>query len=166
MAESTFERGAVVSFKNGQAGFEQPSPGHDDDIEPRRDLIMSENLSYQPFSSISLDGAAEFLRGGYPQAPRFLMVGQEENRAEAAVEADAILVDLLKIRPSPDPLIGTESSGSAHDRVLFAADSEAFTTLRPAAFEHQTPVLRAHANQKTVRPRTAPACSAEMFVFP
>ena len=110
MAESTFERGAVIGFKNSQAGFEQPSPGHNNDIEPWRDLIMSKNLSYQPFSSISLNGAAEFLRGGYSQAPRFLMVGQEKDGAEAPTEADAILVHQLKIGPSPDPLLGTESS--------------------------------------------------------
>ena len=110
MAESTFERGAVISFKDSQAGFEQPSTGHNDDIEPWRDLVTSKNLSYQPFSSISLNGAAEFLRRGYPQAPRFLLVGQEKNRAEAAIEANAVLVDLLEVGPPADPLVGTESN--------------------------------------------------------
>jgi hypothetical protein len=117
MAESTFERGAVVSFKNSQAGFEQPSPGHDNDIEPRRNFIMSENLSYQPFSPVSLDGAAEFLRGGDPQTPRFLVVGQEKHGAEGSIDAGAVAIHQLKISPSPDPLYGTESKGSAHDRV-------------------------------------------------
>jgi hypothetical protein len=75
---------------------------------------MSKNLSYQSFGSISLNRSAELLRGGYPQPPRFLMVGQEKNRAEAAVQAETLLIDLLIFRPSPDSLIGTESSGSAH----------------------------------------------------
>src|SRR6185295_3307258 len=108
MAESTFERGAVVSFKNSQAGFEQPWAGHNDNIEPRRDLIMPENLSYQPFSSGSLNGTAQFLRSGNSEAPLFLTVGQEKNRAEAGIDTDAIFVDMLKIGPAPDPLVGTE----------------------------------------------------------
>jgi hypothetical protein len=115
MAESTFERDAVVGFKNSQAGFEQPSPGHNDDVEPWRDLIMSENLSYQPFSSISLHGAAEFLRRGYAQAPRFLMIGQEEDGAEPSVNSGAVLVNLLKIAAAPDSLVGTESERPVHD---------------------------------------------------
>jgi hypothetical protein len=75
---------------------------------------MSENLSYQAFSSISLDSAAQFPGRGYSQPPRFPMVGQEKNRTETAIEANAIPVDLLKIGSSPDPLHGTESSRSAH----------------------------------------------------
>jgi hypothetical protein len=110
MAESTFERGEIVSFKNGQAGFEQPSSGHDHDVEPWCNLIMAKNLSYQPLSPVSLDGAAEFPGGGDPQAPNDLAVGHEKDGAEAGIEADAALIDPLEVCPSANPLIGTESS--------------------------------------------------------
>ena len=59
---------AVFGFKGGQAGVEQLSLGHDDDVEPRRDLVTTENLSNQSFSTISLDRAAQLLRGGDAQA--------------------------------------------------------------------------------------------------
>jgi len=118
---------------------------------------MSKNLSYQPFSPVPLDGAAEFLRGCYPKARRFLMVGQEEHRAEAAVDANACLVDPLIVHSSPDPLFGTESIGSAHaSRSLLAADGQTFSTLRPSPLEHQSAIFRAHPNQEPVRSRTAP----------
>jgi len=119
---------------------------------------MSKNLSDQPFSPVPLDGAAEFLRGCYPKARRFLMVGQEEHRAEAAVDANACLIDPLIVHSSPDPLFGTESIGSAHaSRSLLAADGQTLPALGAAALQHETAILGGHTDQEPVR-LAAPAC--------
>ena len=52
--ETPFEEVAIVGFKDGQAGVEQLALRDDDDVEPGRDLVATENLSYQSFSAISL----------------------------------------------------------------------------------------------------------------
>jgi hypothetical protein len=69
---------------------------------------MTENLSYQPLSSIALNRSADFLGGGDSQTPDRLLVGHEKDGAQAAGEANTVLVDQLKVCPSPDPLVGTE----------------------------------------------------------
>jgi len=53
-----------LGFKGTQGGIEQFPLWDDDDIKAGRCLVATENLSNQSFSSISLDGAAQFLRGG------------------------------------------------------------------------------------------------------
>ena len=73
-AHSTLEEGSVFSFKNRQAGVEQLAVGNDDDIEPRRDLVTTEDLSYQSFRSVSLDRAADFFRRGDAQASDRLLI--------------------------------------------------------------------------------------------
>lgn len=50
---------AVLALNGNQAGVDQFSLGDDDDVKPRRDLVTTKNLSYESFSSISHDGAAE-----------------------------------------------------------------------------------------------------------
>ena len=67
MAETTLEEGSVIGFKGGQAGVEQIAFGDDHDVEPIRDLVTTENLSNQSFSSISINGATEFPRRRNPQ---------------------------------------------------------------------------------------------------
>ncbi len=46
VSEAPFEEVAIICFKNGQAGVEPPAFGNDDDIEPWRELVPTENLSY------------------------------------------------------------------------------------------------------------------------
>jgi hypothetical protein len=69
---------------------------------------MTENLSYQPFSTISLDCAPQLLRSGDSQPADIELVGQDEERAVATVDAGPVLVGLLKISTTPDPLAGAE----------------------------------------------------------
>lgn len=61
-SKPAFEGGAVIGFKDGEAGPKELALGHDDDVESRRNVIMTEDLSYQSFSAISLHRAAELLR--------------------------------------------------------------------------------------------------------
>jgi hypothetical protein len=128
----------------GQAGVEQLTPGDDDDVEPRCDLVPTKNLSYQSFGSVPLNGSAELPGGRDPEAARRLLVRQHEHRAEAAMDSHPALVDPLKIGAAADPF------GLAEFH-LFAADREAFPPFGPPALQHQTAVFRAHSDQKAVR---------------
>ena len=107
---ATFENRAVIGFKGGQAGVEELTPRHNDHIEACRDFVSSENLSYQAFSAIPLDGAAEFLRGRYAKPADLPIVGQNEERAESSVKARTSRVHLLKIGSTTDPLVSTKCS--------------------------------------------------------
>src|SRR5437762_8278590 len=62
--KATFEESLVIGFKNVQAGVEQLALGDDDDVESPGDLVATENLSNQSFSSVSLHGAAQLLGSG------------------------------------------------------------------------------------------------------
>jgi hypothetical protein len=100
---------SVIGFKGGQAGFEQLSPRHHDDIEAGCDLVTTKNLSYESFSAISPDSVTQLLRGRDPQAPDAPAVGQDEDRAVSTVNSDALAVYLLKVRTTADPLIGPQA---------------------------------------------------------
>ena len=110
LAESAFESGAVIGFKGCQCGFEQLAARHDHDVEACGKFGASENLSYQSFSAISLDGAAQFFRCRDPQPADRLVVGQDEQRAVAAANPGAVLVDLLKFGVTADSLIAPKAS--------------------------------------------------------
>ena len=107
---SAFERGAVIGFKSDQRGPEQLASRHDHDVEACRKFGEPENLSYQSFSSVSLDGAAQLLRRRDPQPAYPLVVGQDEQRAVAAANPGAPLVDVLKFGMAADPLITPKAS--------------------------------------------------------
>src|SRR5262249_9981013 len=69
----------------------------------------TKNLSNQSFRAVSLDRAAEFLRGGDAQPARSPRVREDEDRAEAAALSRALVVDLLEIGPPPDALLLTKT---------------------------------------------------------
>src|SRR6476469_5182030 len=99
------EGGSIIGFKDRQAGVKEFSFRHDDDVVTGPYLVTAKNLSDESFSSISLDGIAEFLRGRDSE-PRgtACAADQHERRAESAVITGAPRVDLLKFRPAVDPL--------------------------------------------------------------
>ena len=99
---------AIVSFKNGQRGVEQLALGDDDDVEALRDLIPTENISNQSFSTVSLNGSAELLRSGDAQTPHRALVGKDEHRREPPVDAGAAFIDFLKLGAAPDALVRPE----------------------------------------------------------
>src|SRR5476651_418285 len=109
LAEASFDEVSVISFKGAQAGVEEFPLGYDYDIEPRRDLVPTKDLSNQSFSSISLNRAADFPGRRNPEPSHAPLVGQDENRAVAAVESNTPLVNLLKLRPPADVFVWTES---------------------------------------------------------
>jgi len=88
---------------------------------------MTENLSYQPFSTISLDRTPQLLRSGDSQPADIELIGQDEERAVATVDAGTALVSLLKISAAPDPLTGAEfhQLSARGVQLRFCADSRA-----------------------------------------
>ena len=98
----------VVGFKNSQAGVEQGSLRHDDDIEARGDLVSTEDLSNQSFRAVSLHRAAQLLGRRNPEPAGAERVGQDEQRRVAAGEPDALVVNQPKFGTTTNPLVGPE----------------------------------------------------------
>ena len=109
LAETSFDEVAVVSFKGAQAGLEKFSLRDDDDVEPLGDLVSTKNLSNQSFSSVPLNRAANLPGCGDPEPSYTALVGQEKDRAVAAVDANAPRVHLLELRALADVFGWTES---------------------------------------------------------
>ena len=146
---TTFKAVAIIGFKDGQGGVEHLTLGHDHDIKPGRDVVTTENLSYQSFCSVSLNGSAELFRRRDAQAPHRPVVGQNEHGCVAPVNPCAAFIDFLKLGAAADVFMRPEPRQMS----LFAADGQALTPFRAAAFEHQPPVFRAHPHEKPVRLR-------------
>jgi hypothetical protein len=108
LTEASFDEVSVISFKGAQAGVEELTLGNHDDIEPWRDFISTKDLSNQSFSSVSLNRSADFSCRRDSEPSYATLVGQDENGAVAAVESNALFVDLLEFRPTPDVFGWTE----------------------------------------------------------
>jgi len=78
--------------------------GNDDDVEPRRDLVTTENLSYQSFGAISLNRAAQFLRRRDTQASDRPLVREDKRRGVAAANPHAPVVHALEFGAPSDSL--------------------------------------------------------------
>ena len=116
LAEASFEEGSVVSFNGAQAGVEQVALWDDDDVEPGGDFVATKDLSNQSLSSISLNGSAELAGRCNPQPADSALVGQDEDRAVAAVESDAPFVYLLVFGAATDSFVGPETHQRARAR--------------------------------------------------
>ena len=106
---------------------------------------MTEDLSYQSLSTIPLNRAAELFRRRHTQPANRQLVGFDKQGAESAVNPRTGLVNRLKFRVTPNPLVWAER------QALFAADGQPLAPLGPAAFQHQTTVLGAHTDEKPMR---------------
>ena len=76
--ETPFDVVTVFALNGSQTGVEEFSLGDDDHVKPRRDLVTTENLSNESFSSISLDRSAQRLVAAIPRRPTGVCVGQRE----------------------------------------------------------------------------------------
>jgi hypothetical protein len=133
-AARTLQEFSIFGFKNSQAGVEQFAFRHDDDVVARRDLVQTEDLSYQSFSAISLNSSAQLLRGGDAKASSGPNAGQHEHRAVAPVHLGAPLVDPLEVGPAPDSLAGSKGAGHiSFERVAPAYSLLTVNRLRPLA---------------------------------
>ena len=117
LEEPAADERSIVVFKDSQARAEQFATGHDDDIEAWRDVISTKNLSNQTLSTISYDRSAEPLCRGNPEPAGLEPIRLREQRVIAARNPGAMLVDVLKVGVSADPLALAELQ-----EPLFAAD--------------------------------------------
>ena len=108
LENATGDGGAEFGFKSGQARREQLAPGHNDDIEARRDVISTENLSNQTLSAIPDYRATEPLRSGDAEPADRQPIRLRKQRVVAARNTRAMLVDVLKIGVFTDPLVRAE----------------------------------------------------------
>jgi hypothetical protein len=99
---------AVIGFKNSQAGVEQVALRDDDDVEARGDVVATEDLSNQTFSTISLDRATQLPGRRDTQSADIELVGQNEHRGKAAMDSGAVLVHLPEFGAAANPLGRTE----------------------------------------------------------
>jgi hypothetical protein len=106
--DTAFKAVAIVGFKGGQCGFEHFTLGYDDDIKPRRYVITTENLSYQSFSSVSLNGSTELFRRRDAQTSDRALVGQDEHGRVAPVNSGAAFIDFLKLGAAADAFMRPE----------------------------------------------------------
>jgi hypothetical protein len=113
--ETPLDDVAVLAFNGYQAGVEQFSLRDDDEVEPWRDLVPTKNLSYEPFRSISLYGAAEAPRSGDPQPADLVPGCPYEHGRQPPMGSRATGIDLLKLGSSPDAFRRPETchAGSA-----------------------------------------------------
>jgi hypothetical protein len=107
---------AVIGFKGSQTGFKQFPSRHDDDIESRRNVASTKDLSYQSFSAISLDRPAQLLRSRDAEASHVQVVRQDEERAVLSPDAGSAAVEVLKLAPAANPLMRTKPPGPGHNR--------------------------------------------------
>jgi len=145
--ETAFKAVAIVGFKDGQGGVEHLALGHNHNVEPGRDVVVTKNLSNQSFSLVPLNGSAEFFRRRDAQTSDRPVVGQDEHGRKAPVDPYAAFIDFLKLGAAADVFMRPEPRQIS----LFAADGQALAAFRPAALQHQPPVFRAHTDQKPVR---------------
>jgi hypothetical protein len=151
--ETAVECLSEFAFNGSQAGVEQVSLWHHDDVDAGGGLVATKNLSNQSFRSISYDGAAEFFGGRDAQAADLEFIRQGEHREEPSVDPGAAIVDSLIFDAAADPFVPTESG---HPAGLFAADGQTLAAFCAAPLENEAPVLGRHANEKPMRTGTMP----------
>ena len=103
LTHATLDEASVFCFKNSQAGVEQVAVGDDNDVEPGRDLVATENLSYQSFGAVSRHRAAKFFRRRDAQAPDATFVGEDKRGAVSPAKPNAARVHALELDAAADP---------------------------------------------------------------
>ena len=109
-SETAFDERSVLSFKSSEAGFEKIALGYNDDVESKCDFVPPENLSYQAFSSVSLDRATQFLCRRDPQPTHRLPVFQQKHGEISTVDFGAAVVNLLEFG-APTDMLGAPKAG-------------------------------------------------------
>ncbi len=72
------------------------------------DLVTTENLSNQSFSSISYNGSPELPGRRDAQPSDLERIGEDKDGAVATIDSDAPFVDLLELGAPADPFGGAE----------------------------------------------------------
>jgi hypothetical protein len=113
LAKTSIDSLSVVGFKGSQAGVEQLALRHNDQVEARRELVATENLSNQSFRSIPHHRASQLPRRRDAKATHRERVGQNEHGAVTAANADSPFVRLLEFSTAPDTFVAPEPRHAA-----------------------------------------------------
>jgi hypothetical protein len=108
-AEISFDVVTVFALNGSQTGVEEFALGDHHHVKPRRNLMTTESLSNETFSSISLDGSTNPLRRRNPKPADWCPVGQYEQGRQAAMNPDATFIHPLELRAPADVFVRPEA---------------------------------------------------------
>jgi hypothetical protein len=103
---ASLKRSAKIRFKAGKRGIEQFPTRYYDDIDSRPDrqaCCLPEDLSYQPFSSISPHRVAELAGGHDPESRRSRFIGRDQHCKVASLGPQRQIENALEFTATPDP---------------------------------------------------------------
>ena len=101
---------AIFGFKGSQADVEHLALRHDDHVEAWRNLVSTEDLSNQSFSSISLDSGPKLLGCRDAEPAKVSIAGEDKNREIAPAYTGTTLVNQLEISATTYVLVTPETS--------------------------------------------------------
>jgi hypothetical protein len=104
-AIASFESETEFSFNGSQAGVKQFPLRDQHQIHSRSRLVPTKNLSNQSFCSVADDRAAKLAGRGDTKPADPQGVGQTEEREQPIVDPESVLVNLLVLDPTPNPLV-------------------------------------------------------------
>ena len=107
--ETAFKGMTEFSFNGDQTGVDEFTRGDDNHVESWRDLVKSEDLSNQSFSSVSRNRTSELPGRGDSQPANRQIVCQGEEREVLTVNSDAALIDALIVHPATNALDSGET---------------------------------------------------------
>lgn len=90
------------------AGVEKPPLWHDNHVETRGELIVTENLSNQSLSSVSFDRSAKLPGRGHSEPAGRCVIRQAEHGQIPAMNLATTSVNRLVLDPAAHPLTRTE----------------------------------------------------------
>ena len=121
--------GGVIGLKAGERRIEHFPAWHEDDIQPRRRFLFSEQLAGEALGPVPHYGGAEFSGGGDPKATPLAAVWRHEQGHKPARQPQAVLVRLLEFWPSSDAFV--PGKALRHRALAYYRSSETVSRLRP-----------------------------------
>jgi hypothetical protein len=103
----------VFALNGSQTGVEELALGHYDHVKPRRNLMTTENLSNESFSSIPLDRSTQPFRRGNPKPAHWHLGGQNEQGRQTAMNPGPAFVHVLELRAPADTFVRPEAHSSS-----------------------------------------------------
>jgi len=101
----SFESVAEFSFNGSQAGVKQFPLRDQHQIHSRSRLVPTEDLANQPLRPVANDGAAKLSSRGNAEPGDRQIVGQAEEREQPIVNPESVLVNLLVLDATANPLV-------------------------------------------------------------
>jgi hypothetical protein len=151
------ESGRVIGLKAHKRRIEHFPAGDENHIESRRRLLFSEQLTGKTLGPVPHNSGAEFSCGSNAEPAHRAPAWRHEESHEPAGQSQAVLVRLLELRTSSDPLVPGEAlRHRALAALLLVRDGQPLSTFRPAALQHDAAIFRRHPHAESVGLAAAP----------